>query len=246
MLADVLTVMWKERKGLFRQPGSRIRAVLNLAVPFGMLGIYGPLTGPGWMQTPFAVVLSAVMTVLLVATVIPDSFAGERERHTLATLLSTRLPDRAILLGKLAVAVLYGFGVTSAGLIAGVVTANIAYREGSFLFYSPGIATACLVMSLLVAGLMACGGALISLRAATVQGATQTLMAIMFTPLLVLQVLGVLLLSLAPDRNLIRGTLGAIDPAVMFAGWALALLMLDAFLLALLITRFQRSRLIAA
>ena len=246
MLADVLTVMWKERKGLFRQPGSKIRATMNLVIPFGMLGIYGPLTGPDWMQTPFAVVLSALMTALLVATVIPDSFAGERERHTLATLLATRLSDRAILFGKLAVAVLWGFGITFAGLIAGVVTANIAYRDQGFVFYSPGIAVACVVMSLLVAGLMACGGALISLRATTVQGATQTLMAVMFTPLLVLQVVGVLMLSLSSDRRAIRETLATVDPAVMFAGWAIALLALNLFLLALLIARFQRSRLIAA
>ena len=80
MLADVLTVMWKERKGLFRQPGSRIRATLNLVIPFAMLGIYGPLTGRDWMASPFAVVLSSLMTILLVVTVIPDSFAGERDR----------------------------------------------------------------------------------------------------------------------------------------------------------------------
>jgi len=246
MLADVLTVMWKERKGLLRQPGSKIRATMNLVIPFGMLGIYGPLTGRDWMQTPFAVVLSCLMTLLLVATVIPDSFAGERERHTLATLLATRLSDRAILFGKLAIAVLWGFGITFAGLIAGVVTANIAYRDGGFVFYSPGIAVACVVMSFLVAALMACGGALISLRAKTVQGATQTLMAVMFTPLLVLQIVGVLMLSLSSDRRVIRSTLAAVDPAIMFAGWAIALLLFDLFLLALLITRFQRARLIAA
>jgi ABC-2 type transport system permease protein len=246
MLADVLTVMWKERKSLFRQPGSRIRAALNLVIPFGMLGIYGPLTGPEWMQSAFAVILSSLMTVLLVATVIPDSFAGERERHTLATLLATRLSDRAILFGKLSVAVLYGFGVTSAGLIAGVVTANIAYRGDGFVFYSPGIAVACFVMSLLVAGLMACGGALISLRAATVQGATQTLMAIMFTPILILQVAGVLMMSLAPDRRVIREAAAAVDPTFVFVFWVAILLFVDLFLLAMVITRFQRSRLIAA
>ena len=73
---------------------------MNLVVPFGMLGIYGPLTGPDWMQTPFAVVLSALMTLLLVATVIPDSFAGERERHTLATLLATRLSTNSRRAGR--------------------------------------------------------------------------------------------------------------------------------------------------
>jgi len=246
MLTDVLTMMWKERTSLFRQPGSRVRATLNVVIPLGMLGIYGPLTGQDWMQSPFAVVLSSLMTVLLVATVIPDSFAGERERHTLSTLLATRLPDRAILFGKLGVAVLYGFGVTLAGLTAGVVTANVAYWDGTLVFYSPGIAIACVVMSLLVAGLMACGGALISLRAATVQGATQTLMAIMFTPLLVLQVVGVLLISLAPDRRILRETAATVDPTFVFVFLAALLLFFDLFLLALVITRFQRSRLIAA
>jgi ABC-2 type transport system permease protein len=246
MLADVLTVMWKESKGLFRQPGSRIRATLNLVIPFAMLGIYGPLTGRDWMASPFAVVLSSLMTILLVVTVIPDSFAGERERHTLATLLATRLSDRAILFGKLGIAVLYGFTVTIAGLIAGVVTANIAHRDAGFVFYSPGVAVACVVMSLLVACLMACGGALISLRSATVQGATQTLMAIMFTPLLILQVLGVLLMSLAPQRRIVIETAESLDPTFVFVVWVALLLFLDLFLLALAISRFQRSRIIAA
>jgi ABC-2 type transport system permease protein len=246
MFADVVTVMWKESKSLFRQPGSRIRAVLNVTIPFGMLGLYGPLTGPEWMESTFTVILSSLMTLLLVATVIPDSFAGERERHTLATLLASRLPDRAILFGKLGVAVLYGFGITLAGLLAGVVTANIAYRDTGFIFYSPGIATACVVMSLLLAGLMACGGALISLRASTVQGAQQTLMAIMFTPLLILQVGGVLLMSLSPDRRVLREATATLDPTFVFAFFAAALLFFNLFLLTLAISRFQRSRLIAA
>ena len=100
MLDDILTVMWKERKGLFRFRGSRSRFLLTLLSPV-FFAIFQPLRdGAAWVEQEQSVVLSAMVSVLLVAITVPDSFAGERERHTLGTLLASRLPDRAILFGK--------------------------------------------------------------------------------------------------------------------------------------------------
>ena len=45
MIADILIVVWKEKKGLFRYQGSRTRAVLGLLIPVVMLGIY---SRTGW------------------------------------------------------------------------------------------------------------------------------------------------------------------------------------------------------
>ena len=47
---------------------------------------------------------------MMVSSLVADSFAGERERHTLETLLASRLPDRAILAGKLLVPVAVAWG----------------------------------------------------------------------------------------------------------------------------------------
>ncbi len=43
MITDTGTVMWKEWKSLFRQPGSRLRMALTVLVPLGYFGIISPL-----------------------------------------------------------------------------------------------------------------------------------------------------------------------------------------------------------
>ena len=101
MIDDILTVMWKERKGLLRYQGSRRTTILNLVVLVPTLSIIMPLVaGREWGDSFQVLIAALVLPVLLVGLHIPDSFAGERERHTLETLLSSRLPDQAILFGK--------------------------------------------------------------------------------------------------------------------------------------------------
>lgn len=72
----------------------------------------GPLIIPiVWAALPF--VLSAVM--------ITDSIAGERERQTLETLLASRLPDRAFVLGKIIAVTLFGWGLLLLGMVPGLL-----------------------------------------------------------------------------------------------------------------------------
>jgi ABC-2 type transport system permease protein len=105
--------MWKERKGLLRYQGSRTKAVLSLLIPVAMLGAYLPLQiGRALVEGPWSLLASVFIPMMLVGMMIPESFAGERERHTLGTLLASRLPDRAILFGKVAVAVGHAWGMT--------------------------------------------------------------------------------------------------------------------------------------
>ena len=106
MIQDILTVMWKERNALFIQPRSRYRLVVTFLVPIG-LSIWMPWdTGRDWFQDYLpSLIVTFALPLLVVGVMIPDSFAGERERKTLETLLSSRLPDRAILFGKLFVAI---------------------------------------------------------------------------------------------------------------------------------------------
>ena len=93
MFSDIVTVMWKERKGLFRYQGSRTRATLGLLIPGVMLSIYLPLQiGRALVVGPWSLVASVFIPMMMVGMMIPESFAGERERRTLGTLLSRRLP----------------------------------------------------------------------------------------------------------------------------------------------------------
>jgi ABC-2 type transport system permease protein len=243
MIADIWTIVWKDWKELVLQRGGMRRGWLNILVLLGVFGIFLPLqTGPEWVTSPLVIVSWAWVPIILVTSVIADSFAGERERHTLETLLASRMPDEPILLGKLMAAVGYAWGVTMASLILGLVTVNLAHGHGQILLYPAGVAVGGAIASLLTAALAASVGVLVSLRAPTVRQAQQTLgiitMVIVWVPILGVNVLPREWLSTV--GRLARGV--DISQALLVA--ALVLGIVDAGLVAAARARFQRARLI--
>ena len=237
MRDDILTVMWKERKGLFRYRGSRARFLLTLLSPL-FLAVWAPLEeGREWVNGPSPVLLAAIVPIILVGITIPDSFAGERERHTLGTLMASRLPDRAILFGKVAVSVIFAWGVALIFLLAGLVTANVAHREGELILFTPTIALAALALSFLMATLSTGAGVLISLRSATVQEATQTLMAIFLVPPMFM------MMAMLVFRDQIQDLLGGLSGEQLFLIIMVVMTALDLLVFAVVMSRFQRSRL---
>lgn len=167
MKDDILTVMWKERRGMFRYRGSRTRFLLVLVGPLLMAIVFPLQAGPDWVKDLDSVFIAVFVPIILVSITISDSFAGERERHTLPTLLSSRLPDRALLFGKMITPVAVGWGAALLFALLSLVIVNVAHGEGEFLFYTPPIALGILALSLLAATIMARAGVLTSLRAAT-------------------------------------------------------------------------------
>src|SRR5688572_9192906 len=188
MLADVLTIMWKEARELLRIGGTRRRAVLRLIFSVGIIGILWPWQiGAQFVTSGLAVVLAAFVASMHVAAVVPDSFAGERERHTLETLLASRLPDQAIMVGKLAALITYGLATSFIMLAFGWVTVNLIHSQGRLLMFSFEALAATAVFSILAAGLTGAVGVLVSLRSATVKHAQQILstgvMLLLFVPI---------------------------------------------------------------
>ena len=60
MKNDILTVIWKERKGLFRVRGRRAQALLGMLSPV-LLAIIFPLQeGVHWVQSPLSLLLAFV------------------------------------------------------------------------------------------------------------------------------------------------------------------------------------------
>lgn len=243
MIADVVTVMWKDWKELLRQGGSPRRGWVSLAIVVGAFGIFMPLQfGRGWVETPAMLIYWAWVPLFLVGGSVADSFAGERERHTLETLLASRLSDRAILFGKFGAGVAYGWGLTMVSLIVGLVTVNVAYGRGELLLYAAPIFLGAVGVSLLGSGLVASIGVLISLRAPTVQQAMQRLslgvMVVVFTPLLLSQVLPL-------DVRLRLGeALQAVDTIGVLVIAGAILIGLNAVFLSAAMARFRRARLI--
>jgi ABC-2 type transport system permease protein len=244
MFDDILTVMWKERKGLLRVQGSPAKTLLTLLVPVVMIAIVMPLQmGEGWTEDAWPVLAAIVIPLIVVGVTIPQSFAGERERHTLETLLASRLPDRAILFGKVILAVAYGWGMTLIVLLVGLVPVNLLHWPGHIVVYEPAIALATVCVSLLMSGLMANLGVLVSLRSETAQGAQQALIAMLLIPLMTLQVVPMILMSVVPGGREILKQWLSIDFTPVFIGVIAVLVVLNVGLLLAAMARFQRSRL---
>ncbi|MDA8216964.1 MAG: ABC transporter permease [Dehalococcoidales bacterium] len=245
MIGDIWTVAWKEWKHLFAQGGRR-GGLLSMLVFVGVFGVFLPLqTGRDWVASPLGLVYWAWVPLFLVIGLIADAFAGERERHTLETLLASRLSDKAILFGKVVAAMGYGWGMALAGLILSLITVNVAYAGGGLLLYSPEVAVAAVVLSLLTAGLAAGAGVLVSLRAATVRQATQT-MSIATMLLLFVPVFGIQALPQDVQLRLVQTVMGVGTGSIwlLILGASAVLIVIDAALLAASVARFKRAQLI--
>ena len=245
-MSDFWTVVWKERKGLLQQRGSRSRAIFALLIPALMLAIFLPWQiGRDWLDTPWSLVTAIFLPVMIVGMTIPESFAGERERHTLSTLLASRLSDHVILYGKLFVAIVYGWSVALIALAVSLMVVNLSHWDGQVMLYTPTMILANLSLGLLMACLVAILGVLISLRSSTVQGATQFLMVIIMLPVILLQIAGAIILGsdLGWLDNL-RDTFGGIDALHVVLIVSLVLVAVNLGLLKVVMARFQRARLI--
>ena len=241
MIADIRTIVWKEWKDVLTQGGRRAKwyPLVFLAI----FGVFLPFqTGSAWVETPVSLGFYAMIPIILVVTWVADSFAGERERGTLETLLATRLSDRAILFGKITAVAGYAWGMTLAAFFTGLAAVNIAHWNGQIVLYKPSIALGCLGLSFLSATLGANAGILVSLRAATVRQAQQTLGLAVFAAAWI----PILVINLIPDawkpylRELLKS--GDITPILLIV--VASLVVLDLVLFGATIARFQRTRLI--
>ena len=243
MLADIETMIWKEWKEYLFQRGSLRGGLLGVVIMLAVFGIFLPAQiGLAWVESPLLLGFYSWVPVFLVIAVIADSFAGERERHTLETLLVTRLSDRAILFGKVLAAILYGWGFAMLSLLLGLVTVNVTNDHGQLVLFSPTTALAIVGLSLLEAGLATNAGVLVSLRAATMRQAQQTLSAAMMILLFPL-LFGV---QAMPAEWKVRL---ASALATGGFGWtafvvAVVLILINAVLVLASMARFQRARLI--
>ena len=243
MIDDIRTVMWKEIKEIVATQGTTRGGIFRFVLAFGLLSIYFPLTmGRSIIDESTFLIFYICIPIFFGIVIVPDSFAGERERHTLETLLASRLSDRAILSGKLLVCVLYSFIMTLMFIVLCLAVVNIAYWNGQLLTYPAALLEFALVVALLLDTLFAAIGVLISLRAPTVRQSSETMFMVIFA----LAAIPFALYFILPQglKNSLLNWLSTTDPAIVGLV-VLAVLAVACFIaLYAAMLNFRRSKLI--
>jgi ABC-2 type transport system permease protein len=247
MIQDVQTVIRHEWRGFFRYGESRRSGWLRWGALLFLATMIARTLGPEFGASWTTVLAVTFIAVIFIPAVVADSFAGERERHTLETLLASRISDAALLLGKYIANALYGWVAALGVMVLGVTAAYLRFAGlGAFQARLSVLAAAALI-SLLGAGIITGVGVLVSLRAPTVRRATESLAII----LIILSVLPALIAESPMPRwvdALVEAapTLPSGEPGIqVFLGVTTLLLALNALLLTIALARFRRARLIA-
>jgi ABC-2 type transport system permease protein len=231
---EILTRGRATRNG---KPRTARRSLLaNMAFPifFGVVLGVGAAHGGSSAADAAGTALFPVAMLALNVTggLSPDAVAGERERHTLETLLATPVSDTDILFGKLAAVVGYGWLLSLAEIV--VVEAAATIAGGGRSPFHTWILFAVAVLSLLEAFLSGALGALVSVRSPTVRAAQRSMA--LFT-MIAGFIAGIANVGLVLFARRSVGLIAAL-------GFAACLLVIDSALLGTARLRFRRGRLL--
>jgi len=246
MITDLRSVAWKEWRSLLG--GRARRQILIVGGMLAIQAIWFPIQmgGRDYLSDPvLPLILAIVLPMAATGILVPDSIAGERERHTLGTLLASRLPDRAILVGKLGFGVVVGWLALPLMLLVALIVSNLTALADAPIFYDPLILAVDLTLGLLVAVLTGAIAIFVSLRASTAQEAQQLTLVGLMTPFMVI---GFGLTIVFANRELAGGLLDALAGDGAWLALAAVLTVLVAVDVVLVIAagrRFRRGRLVA-
>ena len=235
-MSDLWTMIWKELRDEIFQGGWQ--ASIRPLIVIGVVGIILPFQlGQSWLGfNAVAVLLPVYISFFFIVNYIGDSIAGEHERHTLETLLASRISDRAILLGKVIVTVGYTWVMVLVSLLLGALVVNVSKGAGTWSFYAPfSLFLYVLTLSLLTCLLAASGGVLVSLHSPTVRQAQQTLL---------LSTLGLGVVLYLVLKALPGNLLSSLNTNQILTIILIVLAVLDVILLGIAFASFKRSRLI--
>jgi len=243
MINDIFVIARKDLKEVISSRGSFRSGLMYLLIVIGVMGIMMPLSsGKAWLTEPLIPLVWAWFPILLVINVVTDSFAGERERNTLETLLASRLSDQSILFGKITASVIYGWGLGMISNLIAVITVNVADPGPGFQFYDPVVYLALVFFPLLACLLMSSIGVLVSLNAPTARAAYQKLSLVMLAVIIIPTLIG----NFAGEEiaQLMVNIFIGVNFIQLGIGVALVILVADGILIWVAMQRFKRARLI--
>lgn len=238
----------KELKELLSPYGERRSSLLRVIALCAIFGLVIPLSQKDrLLENSLPALFFLAVPMAIVTGIVIDSFAGERERGTLETLLASRLPNNAILLGKVMAVIVYAWSITLISIFLSLIGINLATDTSELYLYSAFVLLVDLIGSLLIAGLMAGIGVFVSLKAKSVRSAQQTLSMTIF---LFFFGLGFGLPALL-EKMIPKDTVAGLQPLPpTMDPWAFAIIgfsalsVLDVAVLTWAVRQFKRGRLI--
>jgi ABC-2 type transport system permease protein len=249
-MTDILTVARKELREIVGGGSGRKSLIREIFFVF-LFGVFFPLSqSDAWRSGAVPTVFVFMIPLFLAGPYVADTFAGERERKTLETLLATRLPDSSIYLGKILAVCTYAWAVTQLIVLASLLALNLAgggVASGDWFVYPGPVWVGALAGSYASALLISGIGTFISLRAETVRAAHQAMM----LPLFVLIFggsfgIGALWRALPVETQVsVAGWASGVSGMEAIVGIVTTLLLVDLFLLRLGVRRFRRAKLIS-
>ena len=248
-LANIYTIVWKEWKEILgiRKTNNTSRAFVYLLLIVGILGVLMPLPPKNmeeFISNSFSLMYFwSIIPYFLIFFYRQYGILEERQHKTLLTLIATKTPDYAIVLGKIIATTVFCWSSTMLASIFSIIKANLLSREGFPFFYDwkPLFFGSCI--SLLFAILIATCGMLISFYTHTaVKFQLQYAVVSFLLLLLVCLSINTLIYKIAYVQQFIgiknvSLTLSCFTYLFNFA-------LIDLFLLILTLKRFKRERLI--
>lgn len=243
---EIWIVCKKGLKELVGARGGRRGFVIQLAILASLFGFLASSQKDMWLQGIMPAVFFSMIPAFTTSGVVADTFAGERERKTLETLLATRLPDQAILMGKVMSVAIYASAFTILSMITTLIGINLAKGTHGIYLYPLAVFLFGLAGSILTGLLVAGVGVFVSLRSGSVREAQQMLAMPMWLLFIAIGVGLPALTRALPEsgRQVVLYWLEMINPLVVEVALLSGMVVLDAGLLALGIRRFHRTRLI--
>ena len=231
------TVIWKEwRETVAQFIANRMRLMAYIAIAAYFAFVLPTIFEAQWLSSQ-ALVFWILLPTTLVLPLAADTFAGERERHSLETLLALPIDVRSLLFGKLFVIIGCAWGFTQVIIGLSIISANLLDDTAGWHSYSSDVWIAGVVLSLAATIFLAGLGVFVSMHMSSVKQA-QMLLGLIVVGLMVT---GALVISLIPEQSTMQQNIRAFSwEQKVFGSAGMLLLFAQAWIL-LSKSRLQRA-----
>jgi ABC-2 type transport system permease protein len=168
---QITAVVWKEWHEIFRLDQGARPILFRLTIAGAFIVAFAWRKGADFGRDASSILLLMEFTILPTLPLPPDAFAGERERHTLETLLASSIHDWAIYFGKFFAILGIGVGFAVLACIIDVLVIAVRFSGWRLTDLSPAVLASGLALGALSAAIVVGFGILISMHSRTVRSA---------------------------------------------------------------------------